>query len=190
MKILNQIKFRTSSFLNGSSISMTTSLTNCNTIVLGKNCIIKPYSVLMGGKNTYLIIGDNVLIKNNAYLNASYATIKIGSNSAISHYVWVGGEGQIYIGENVMIGMHTVIISSNHDYYDISTPFYNGAEIAEKIDIGKNVWIGANCTILPEVVIGDGAVVGAGSVVVKNIKPNTIVVGNPAVEIRKIHRSA
>jgi len=48
------------------------------------------------------------------------------------------------------------------------------------VTIGKNVWIGGNCTILPGVIIGDHAVIGAGSVVTKNVPANTVAVGNPA----------
>ena len=54
------------------------------------------------------------------------------------------------------------------------------------IHIGKNVWIGANATVLAGVTIGDGAVVAAGAVVTKDVKPNTIVGGVPAKEIKKI----
>ncbi len=54
------------------------------------------------------------------------------------------------------------------------------------VNIGKNVWIGSDCTILPGVKIEDGAILAAGSVVVKNVSKNTVVAGNPAKVIKKI----
>lgn len=57
---------------------------------------------------------------------------------------------------------------------------------AEPITIGNNVWIGGSATILPGVSIGDNAVVGAGSVVTRDVAPNTVVAGNPAKVIRQI----
>ena len=52
------------------------------------------------------------------------------------------------------------------------------------IKLGKNVWVGSDVTILPGVTVGDGAVIGAGSVVTKDVKENTVVVGNPAKFLR------
>ena len=54
------------------------------------------------------------------------------------------------------------------------------------VKIGKKVWIGSDCTILPGVKIGDGAVIGAGSVVTKNVHANSIAVGSPARVIKQI----
>ena len=70
---------------------------------------------------------------------------------------------------------------SNHKDYR-----YKGYEYAKPIKIENNVWIGGSVVILPGVTIEDGAVIGAGSVVTKDVKKNTIVAGNPAKLIRKI----
>ncbi len=59
-------------------------------------------------------------------------------------------------------------------------------KLSKPVKIGKNVWIGASCTILPGVCIGDNSIIGAGSVVTKSIPKNAIVVGNPAKIIRHI----
>lgn len=56
----------------------------------------------------------------------------------------------------------------------------------EPARIGRGAWLGANVTILPGVNIGDGAVVGAGSVVTKDVEPNAVVVGSPARKVREV----
>ncbi len=57
------------------------------------------------------------------------------------------------------------------------------------IHIGKNVWIGSGAIVLPGVTIGDNSIVGAGSVVTKNVEPNSVVAGNPAKFIKSINEN-
>ncbi|MFK5879047.1 MAG: DapH/DapD/GlmU-related protein [Flavobacteriaceae bacterium] len=85
----------------------------------------------------------------------------------------------IVFGSNIEIGPGTNIISSNHDFSD----FYKQSK-AKPITIGDNVWIGCNCVILPEVNIGSNVIIGAGSIVTKDIPSNTISVGNPCKVIK------
>jgi acetyltransferase-like isoleucine patch superfamily enzyme len=80
----------------------------------------------------------------------------------------------INFGDNVLIAPNVVIISANHDVDD-----YNEHSIARPIQIGDNVWIGANAVILPGVQIGSNVVIGAGSVVTNDIPSNVIAAGNP-----------
>ena len=81
-----------------------------------------------------------------------------------------------------MLGCNVIIATLNHD---INLKTRNNAS-PKPVKIGKNVWIGANCTILPGVTIGDNSVIGAGSVVAKSIPANSIAVGNPAKVIKQI----
>lgn len=85
----------------------------------------------------------------------------------------------ILFGSNVRIGPNVSIISANHDNDDYDKHF-----VARPIEIGNNVWIGANAVILPGVHIGDNVVIGAGSVVTHDIPPNSIAAGNPCKVIR------
>ena len=87
--------------------------------------------------------------------------------------------GDIEIGDRVMIGPKTVIWGRDHGMA-LGTPMKHQAHIKAPIRIGNDVWIGANVTILKGVTITDGAVVGAASVVTKDVPSNAIVVGNPA----------
>ena len=81
-----------------------------------------------------------------------------------------------------MIGHNVTIATLNHDINPETRADLHPAPVK----IGKNVWIGSDSTILPGIEIGDGAIVGAGSVVTKNVEPNTIVCGNPAKFLKNI----
>ena len=97
---------------------------------------------------------------------------------------FTGQRGQLYIGDRVSIGPNCTFVLMSHP---------NSSHIRKHIKskpaiirIGDDVWIGASAIILPGVTIGEGAVVGAGAVVTKDIPPFAIVVGNPAKIIRYI----
>ena len=86
----------------------------------------------------------------------------------------------IHLGSNVEIAPGCKLISSNHDLEDFSKAMPSKGPI----EIGSNVWIGANCVILPSVKIGSNVVIGAGSIIVKDIPSNSIAVGNPCKVIK------
>lgn len=86
----------------------------------------------------------------------------------------------IHFGSNVEIAPGCRLIASNHDLEDFSKAMPSKGPI----EIGDNVWIGANCVILPSVKIGSNVVIGAGSIVTKNIPGDSIAVGNPCKVIK------
>ena len=108
--------------------------------------------------------------------------IKIGKNVFINACCRFQDQGGIEIGDGSLIGHNTTIATLNHDF----NPDKRANLHPSPVKIGKNVWIGSDCTILPGVEIGNGAVIGAGSVVTKNIPANSIAVGNPARVIKQI----
>ena len=87
-------------------------------------------------------------------------------------------------GDNVFIAPHVGIYTAGHPL-DIARR-NAGLEYAYPIRIGNNVWIGGNVVILPGVTSGDGAVIGAGSVVTRDVPAHTLAVGNPCRPLRKI----
>ena len=108
--------------------------------------------------------------------------IKIGKNVFINACCRFQDQGGIEIGDGSLIGHNTTIATLNHDF----NPDKRANLHPSPVKIGKNVWIGSDSTILPGVEIGDGAVIGAGSVVTKNIPANSIAVGSPARVIKQI----
>lgn len=139
-------------------------------IILESKCTLNaaPWSnALNDGRLTVLSAADG-------------ATIHFKKNSGISSSRLIACRG-ITIGEGTLIGAGCLICDS--DMHGL--PLSGGYPIkAAAIHIGDNVFIGANCIILKGVTIGDGAVIGAHSLVNRNIPPNSMAAGNPAVVVR------
>ena len=93
-------------------------------------------------------------------------------------------DGDIFIGDKTMIGPNVTLCTTGHPV----EPEYRGmgAHYSLPIHIGRNVWIGSNAVILPGVTIGDNSVIGAGSIVTKDIPANVVAVGNPCRVSREI----
>lgn len=111
--------------------------------------------------------------------------ISIGNNFFANYNLTILDEAKVSIGDNVFIGPNVNIYTACHPIE--SEPRNTRVQWAEPVTIGNNVWIGGNATILPGVTIGDNAVVGAGSVVTKNVEADTVVGGNPARLIKRIN---
>lgn len=104
--------------------------------------------------------------------------IKIGDNVVINRRVYLDGRIGVRIGNNVSISPEVYILSMEHDPNDPKFSTRGGV-----VSIGDNVWLGARAMILPNVHIGEGAVVAAGAVVTKDVPPYQIVAGVPARQI-------
>ncbi|MBO4996339.1 MAG: acyltransferase [Muribaculaceae bacterium] len=106
-------------------------------------------------------------------------TVSLGDNCNFNGMKIIG-LGSVMIGNNFHSGIECMIITSNHDYdTDICIP-YGDNVIKKKIIIEDNVWFGNRVLITGNVTIGEGAIIGAGTVVTKNIPKYAIVGGNPA----------
>jgi len=106
--------------------------------------------------------------------------ITIGDKVSIAAFVHMWGHGGIKIGSRVMIASHVAISTITHDH---SREVMFDTLISKPIFIGDDVWIGSHAVILPGVTLGRGSVVGAGSVVTKDVPVDAIVVGVPAVVV-------
>ena len=110
--------------------------------------------------------------------------IFIGRNFYANHNLSILDGGKVTIGDSVFIAPNVVITTAGHAIDPEQRD--KGLEIALPISIGCHVWIGANVSILPGVTVGDNVVIGAGSVVTKDIPSNVIAVGNPCRVLRSI----
>lgn len=110
--------------------------------------------------------------------------IHIGNNFFANFNLTILDEAPVTIGDNVFIGPNVSIYTACHPIEPDKRN--SGVEWAEPVRIGNSVWIGGNVTILPGVTIGDCSVVGAGSVVTKDVAPYTVVAGNPAKFIKNV----
>lgn len=126
---------------------------------------------------------DNLLIEQPFYCDYGY-NIEVGKNFYANHNLVILDPGKVIIGDNVFIGPNCGICTAQHPI-DAETR-NKGLEYAFPIKIGSNVWLGGGVTVLAGVTIGDNCVIGAGSVVNKDIPPNTIAAGNPCKVIRTI----
>lgn len=171
-------------------------------VILGANCTIQENVILGNSEEGLLSIGDNALIRSGSII---YSNVKIGNGLKTGHNVLVRENSKI--GDNVLIGTNSVLdgncslgnnVSVQTDAYitaytTIEDDVFIGPRAATTNDkymyygakligptIKKGARIGANCTILPGVVIGERAVVGAGAVVTRDVPDGLTVVGNPA----------
>lgn len=109
--------------------------------------------------------------------------ISVGRNIFVNQNCTFYDLGGLEIADDVMIGPNVSIITSGHP---IEPHLRRALVVANPIVIERNVWIAANATIIGGVTVGENSVVAAGSVVTKDVPPNTLVGGNPARVIRSI----
>ena len=169
-----------------------------NGVKLGQNVKLIGWPCIFRFPGSAVEIGDNCLIRSNFWSNLiglyqrtiiiakRGGKIRIGNNVGISGstiYAWES----IEIGDNTLIGANCKIMDS--DLHPLNAAERNAnnwdAVKTAPIKIGKNCFIGCNCLILKGVTIGDDAVIGAGSVVTKDIPAGATAAGNPVVVVRK-----
>lgn len=128
----------------------------------GENCWVEPpMHANWGGRHLHL--GDWV------YINSGLTALD---------------DTHIYIGEHTMIGPNVTLASAAHPLSPAMRE--KGLQYNQPIHIGRNCWIGAGAILLPGVSVGDNSVIGAGSVVTKDIPANVVAVGNPCKVMREI----
>lgn len=159
-------------------------------VVIGDGCAIGPHAVIFYDVE----IGQNTLVGDGASLREQ---VRVGSRCIVSRYVTInyntriGNNCQIMdlthitgnttIGDNVFISIHVSTVNDNGP----SSRTYDG-EAMNGPQIASRATIGAGAILLPQVQIGEGAVVGAAAVVTKHVEPDTLVMGVPAKVVRRV----
>jgi maltose O-acetyltransferase len=117
------------------------------------------------------------------------ANFGTGRDISIDDYSGIGVNcsvrGPLIIGKNVMMGPEVIILTSLHGFDRIDIPMtQQDSSLKKKVIIGNDVWIGTRVIILPGLTIGNGVIIGAGSIVTRDIPDYAIVAGNPAKIVR------
>jgi len=148
--------------------------------------IINKQSILFGNNFTS---GKNLRIE--CLTDSDVKKLFIGNDVKINDYVHIACAEKIIIGNNVLIGSNVLITDHLHGLYqgDNQDSPYSSPDTrqlsSKPVLIGENCWIGDMVSIMPNVNIGSGVIIGANSVVTKDIPKNTIAVGNPCKVIKQ-----
>ncbi len=145
----------------------------CKTL---KHYALQLYGYMMFGRRVSVFGGFTVVNRKN---------VRIGQNCAINHGVFILGSNEIIIGANVILSTGSMLIDTGLDV-DSYLKHASRQYIESFIHIEDNVWIGAGAIILAGVTIGRNSIVGAGSVVTKDVSAYCVVAGNPARVIRRL----
>lgn len=155
-------------------------------ISVGESVILEDYVFIDALSQEGVHLGNNVTIAKHSTLQCTGVIqeigvgIKLGNNSAIGAYSFLGGQGGISIGDNVIMGPNVNIFSENHEFQNPDIPIRLQKTSRKGVIIEDNCWIGANATIVDGVHIKSGCVVAAGSVVTNDFEPDSILGGVPA----------
>ena len=129
-----------------------------------------------------VVLNPGVVLTTDMFLPES--GIDIGDGTWINRNTLIQGTGGVSIGKRVLFGPSVIVWTSGHKY-DAPGPIQGQELTYGKIEICDGAWIAAGAIILPGRKIGEGAIIGAGSVVTKDVDKGEIVAGNPAVVIGK-----
>ncbi len=155
-------------------------------IVVGRNLTLEDGVQIDALSREGVQIGDNVTLGTHVLIRATGTLrnlgvgVKIGNNTGIGDYCYLGAAGGITIGNHVSMGQRVNLHAENHQFRDASLPIAQQGVIRKGIVIEDDCWIGSGSIILDGVTVHRGAVIGAGSVVTKSVDPYTVVAGAPA----------
>lgn len=174
-------------------------------VFVGKNVQIRGKKYLHVGKGTTIddnvcidafseegvILGENVKIGSNSIVSGSGSLqisgkgLRIGNNSSTGEFSYFGCAGGINIGDNVIMGQNIRFHAQNHNFNSLQSLIKDQGVFQTGIKIKDNCWIGSGSVFLDGVVVGQGVVIGANTLVNKDIPDNSVAVGNPVKILKK-----
>lgn len=157
----------------------------------GKNVKFEDHSEIHGLCSDGLIFGDyvtisrGVMIRPSSYYGGDYGIgLTMGDHSSIGPYGYVGCSGRITIGRNVMFGPKCSLFAENHNFSDLNQTIKSQGVQQKGIIVEDDCWIGSNVTILDGVTIGKGSVIGAGTLVTKDVPAGSVVIDRRDTRVR------
>lgn len=154
----------------------------------GKGAIIRSNTRLDVFPYNKFIMGDRSVIESFCTINNGVGDVVIGNHTIVGMSNVI--IGPVSIGNEVMLAQNIAISGLNHGYEDVSISPRRQKEICKQVTIADDVWIGANSVITAGVSIGRHCVIGAGSVVTKDIPSFSVAVGNPAKVIKRYNETS
>ena len=130
------------------------------------------------------ILGNAIKLSKGVTIDCYGGHVEIGQNVFVGPFTTIFGHGNVKIGDNVLISPGCKIIASNHTVPDKTKLINQQPDNIQAINIGNDVWLGADVKVLAGVNIGDGCIIGAGSVVNNSIPSYSYAVGVPAKVIK------
>jgi len=159
-------------------------------IKVGSNLILEDRVIINALSDKGIVLGRNVTIGKNTIISCTGVIankgigVTVGDYSAIGANSFLGGQGGITIGNNVIMGPGIKVFSENHNYSHTTVIIRKQGETRKGIIIEDNCWIGGGTIILDGTTIGSGTIIAAGAVVTKSIPENSIAAGVPARVIK------
>ncbi len=163
-------------------VSADTKIIGAGELTIGPHTIVEAGVLIDLGIAGSVYIGPRTKLKYGCVIRSYDGNIRIGSRSTIGEYSILAGHGGLTIGDAVIIAGHCYLSAAEHIFSGKDHIRFQG-ELAKGIRVGDGAWIGARCVVLDGVVIGCGGVIGAGSVVTRNIEKNMVCYGNPCRSI-------
>jgi acetyltransferase-like isoleucine patch superfamily enzyme len=164
-------------------------LRNASLIRFGRNVTLERGVIIDGLSRDGIDLGDNVMIGAYSIIRANMlanlgAGLRMGKDSALDAYSFVGAAGQITIGSNVIMGQHVSFHSESHNHSRTDLPIKLQGTRRLGIVIEDDCWVGSNTTFLDGCYVEKGCVIGAGSIVRGRIPAYSVAVGAPARVVR------
>ena len=136
-------------------------------------------------KNMFAEIGEDCYIEPPLHANWAGKNVHFGKGVYANFNLTLVDDTHIYVGDHTMLGPNVVLATAGHPILPELRP--DAYQFNLPIHIGKNCWLGAGVIVLPGITIGDNSVIGAGSIVTKDIPANVVAVGNPCRVLREIN---
>jgi acetyltransferase-like isoleucine patch superfamily enzyme len=163
-----------------------------NRLSVGRNVALGDHVYLNCYSSQGVSLADNVRIREfgwvqvSSHLSNPGRGVSIGANTFIGPHCVLGAGGGITIGADVAVGAYCQLLAENHSFEERALPINRQGVTRRGIKIEDGCWLGNNTMILDGVRVGRGSVVGAGSVVTRDVAAHTVVAGNPARVLRSL----